>query len=559
MTSAPLPTFSPAYRQAFVDQGLWLDRTLSDYFAETVARLPDHVAIVAGDTRLTFAAWAAEVERVAAGLVALGIGHGDIVGVQLPNWAEMCVVQLALARIGAIIQPMHVVYREREMASQLRFCDARAAIVPHTHHGFEHARAVVAMQPDLPLLRHVVTVRGGVPGSVPGTVPYESLGGAPAALAAHEAAHPVHPDDPFYLNFTSGTEGEPKGFLHTHNTMLSVLKRMADGLLASDPTSAADVLLANSPMSHSFGHLTTYHVLLRGIRMVLVERFEPGETLRIVEQERVTALSGTPAHLISLLTHPDFPARGLRCVKSVGVGGAACPPQLAADIERHFGCRIGNTYGMGENIIHTRTLPTDSPEIVRTTVGSPVPWAETRIVAADRTTDMPVGETGEIAFRGPTLFLGYYKRPELTAATRSADGWFFTGDLGFLDADGRLHLVGRKKDEINRGGTKIQPKEVEDLLHAHPAVQRAAVVGMPDYRLGERICAYVELRPGASLTLPLLRDFLVAQHVTKHKMPERLEIVDALPLTPTGKVKKDPLIADVRAKLALEEPTRDIR
>jgi acyl-CoA synthetase (AMP-forming)/AMP-acid ligase II len=550
-----LPTFAPGYRQAFVDKGLWLDRTLFDYFAETVARLPDRVAIVSGDTRLTFAAWAAEAERVAAGFVGLGIRPGDVVAVQLPNWAEMCVVQIALARLGAIIQPMHVVYREREMASQLRFCDARAIVVPASHHKFAHAAAAVELQRDLPQLRHVVSARGVVPGSVA----LEALGGSPAELAAYEAAHRVHPDDPFYLNFTSGTEGEPKGFLHTHNTMLSVLKRMADGLHRADPTAADDVLLANSPMSHSFGHLTTYHVLLRGIRMVLVERFDAGETLRIVERERVTALSGTPAHLISLLAHPDFPSRDLRCVKSVGVGGAACPPQLAADIERHFGVRIGNTYGMGENIIHTRTLPTDAPEVVRTTVGHPVPWAETRIVAPDRVTDLPTGEIGEIAFRGPTLFVGYYKRPELTAASRTDDGWFFTGDLGHLDADGRLHLVGRKKDEINRGGTKIHPKEVEDLLHAHPAIQKAAVVGMPDYRLGERLCAYVELRAGHALSLPEVRDFLVGQRVAMHKIPERLEIVDALPLTPTGKVKKDPLVADVRAKLAQEESAGVVR
>ncbi len=188
------------------------------------------------------------------------------------------------------------------------------------------------------------------------------------------------------------------------------------------------------------------------------------------------------------------------------MGGAQCPPQLMQDIEAAFGVRIGNMYGMGENIVHTRTLPTDPPEIVRDTVGQPVPGAELAIFADDHTTELDAGEVGEVAFRGPTLFLGYYKQPELTRATRNADGWFFTGDLGFVDARGYLHLAGRKKELINRGGTKIFPKEIEDLLHAHPKIVRAAVVGMPDYRLGERVCAYVELTPGETLDLAELRD-----------------------------------------------------
>jgi acyl-CoA synthetase (AMP-forming)/AMP-acid ligase II len=363
----------------------------------------------------------------------------------------------------------------------------------------------------------------------------------------------VHPDDVFYLNFTSGTEGDPKGFLHTHNTLLSVLKRFADMQHAADPTAAADVILANSPMSHSFGHLTTYQVLLRGIRMVLVERFSPAETLEIIARERVTAISGTPAHLISLLGHPAFAATDTSSVKSVGVGGAQCPPQLMQDIEAAFGVRIGNMYGMGENILHTRTLPTDPPEVVRETVGLPVPGAELAIFADDHAHVLGVGEVGEVAFRGPTLFLGYYKQPELTRATRNADGWFFTGDLGFVDARGYLHLSGRKKELINRGGTKIFPKEIEDLLHAHPKVVRAAVVGMPDYRLGERVCAYVELAPGETLDLAELRADLVARGVMKHLVPERLEVVEALPLTPTGKVKKAPLTADVATKLEREQ------
>ncbi|MFI5394274.1 MAG: AMP-binding protein [Candidatus Binatia bacterium] len=545
---ATCAAFPPEYRQRFVDAGLWLDRTLYDYFAETVRRCPDTVAIVAGDRRISFAEWADEAERLAAGLVRLGITPGDVVSVQLPNWPEMCMLQVALARVGAIIQPMHIVYRQREMRSMLEFCESRAVFLPATYRDFDYAGALAEVRDDLPALEFAVVV-GGRCGNWPR---YEDLIGSRDGLAEYEAAHVVSADDAFYLNFTSGTEGDPKGFLHTHNTILSTLKRFAKLQARVDARATADVILANSPMSHSFGHLTTYQVLLRGIRMVLVERFDPTETLRLIERERVTAISGTPAHLISLLHHPDFKKCDISSVKSVSVGGAQCPPQLMVDIKAAFGVGTGNTYGMGENIVHTRTLPTDPPEVIRDTVGRPVPGAELRIFLEDHQTEAPTGTTGEIAFRGPSLFVGYYKNPELTRATRNDAGWFFTGDLGFVDAHGNLHLAGRKKELINRGGTKIFPKEIEDLLHAHPKVVKAAVVGMPDYRLGERVCAYVVLRDRATITLPEIRQYLTDLKVTKYKIPERLEVVDELPLTPTGKVKKEPLARDIAEKLAAQ-------
>ncbi|MBI4517604.1 MAG: AMP-binding protein [Deltaproteobacteria bacterium] len=542
---ATFPTFPPEYRRRFVAAGLWLDRTLYDYFSETVRRLPEQVAIVAGARRITFSQWAHEAERLAAGLVRLGLAKGDIVSVQLPNWPELCVLQVALARIGAVIQPMHMIYRQREIAAMLRFCDSRAVFLPASYRGFDYAAALAGIRGELPQLKYAVTTRGAH-----GPWPrYDDLVAGSDGLAAYEAAYPVVADDVFYLNFTSGTEGDPKGFLHTHNTLLSALKRFADMQARHDPKSAADVILANSPMSHSFGHLTTHQVLLRGIRMVLVEHFEPGETLHLIERERVTAISGTPAHLISLLNHPDFAKHDLTSVKSVGVGGAQCPPQLLADIKVKFGVATGNTYGMGENIVHTRTLPSDPAEVIRDTVGRPVPGAELKIFCEDHRSETSPGTVGEIAFRGPTLFAGYYKQPELSRVTRNDDGWFFTGDLGFVDERGYLHLAGRKKDMINRGGTKIFPKEIEDLLHSHPKILKAAVIGMPDYRLGERICAYVVPRPGETLSLDELRAYLTGLKVTKHKFPERLEVIDELPMTPTGKIKKEPLLRDIEQKL----------
>ena len=548
MSRAPFPTFPQEYRRRFIEAGLWLDRTLQSCFDETAQRMPEHVAIVAGERRISFADWADEARRVAAGLVRLGVRKGDIVTVQLPNWPELCVLQIALARIGAVIQPMHMVYREREIESMLRFCDSRAVILAGSHQGFDHAAAVAGMRARLPELAQVITVRADAGGGAT----YESLLASDAGLDTYLGASAIGADDVFYLNFTSGTEGAPKGFLHTHNTLVSVMKRFADMTTQANPASRDDVILANSPMSHSFGHLTTYQVLLRGVRMVLVERFSPTEILKIIERERVTALSGTPAHIISLLSHPDLPRTDTSSVKSVGVGGAQCPPEVMKDIQRVFGVKSGNMYGMGENIVHTQVSANDPPEVIRETVGKPVPGAELRIFAADRRTEQPTLGVGEIAYRGPSLFLAYYKNPERTAETRNADGWFFTGDLGFVDEQGYLHLSGRKKDMINRGGTKIFPKEIEDLLHEHPKILRAAVIGMPDARLGERVCACVELKPGEALTLDEVKTFFVEKRVMKHNVPERLEVMAALPQTPTGKVQKEPLVRAVADKLAAE-------
>lgn len=568
------PTFPPAYRERWIQQQLWLDRTLQDYFDDTVGRLPEKDAIIfpqrarseddtrpylvpsriGDDYRMTYRRWHELADALAAGLLAHGIGFEDIVSVQLPNWPEMCLLQIALARIGAVIQPMHIVYRQREMAAMLRFCESAAVIVPGAFAGFDFAAAVDELRGALPDLRVVVTC------GPPGGALFPSLAQLIAEgerqrhlLQRHLEDHPVCADQVFYLNFTSGTEGAPKGFLHTHNTFISTFKRFADLQAQYDPGYAEQVVLANSPMTHSFGHLTTYQVILAGSRLVLVEKFDPRAVLGIVARERITALAGTPAHYIAMLDHPDFPTTDVSTVRSVGIGGAQCPEKLAADLERIFGVRIGNMYGMGENLLHTRTLPTDGPDIVRETVGQLVPGAELKIFSEDHAQELALGEIGEIAFRGPSLFLAYFKNPEQTAATRNAQGWFFTGDLGFVDAQGYLHLAGRKKEMINRGGTKIFPKEIEDLLVLHPQIAQAAVVGMPDYRLGERVCAYVILKVGAEApTLAEIQAFLAGQRVMKNKFPERLEVLATFPMTPTGKVRKAELAEDVRHKLARE-------
>jgi acyl-CoA synthetase (AMP-forming)/AMP-acid ligase II len=314
------------------------------------------------------------------------------------------------------------------------------------------------------------------------------------------------------------------------------------------------VNLACSPMTHSFGHFTTYQCALGRVPMVLVDRYRPSEILELIERERVTAISGTPAHMIGLLDHPDFEKFDTSSIKSAGVGGARSSPDLFERMNRVWGCKSGNTYGMGETILHTRTMGWDPEEKQRDTVGKPMFGAELKIVdPEDRARVRAAGEVGEICFRGPTLFVGYHKQPELTAATRDAEGWFYTGDLGFVDEDGYLCFAGRAKEVINRGGSKVYPKEIEDLLSGHPGVADVAVVAWPDARLGETVCAYV-VSTGDPFSLEELRAWLDSQKVTKYLYPQHLVFVDELPMTPTGKVRKAALQEDAKRR---ERMTRE--
>ncbi len=537
------PKFSDEYRKRWVAAGNWTDKTLHGLFDESVAEGPDDVALTTVERKYTFGEFKEISDALAAGLVGCGVRPGDLVSVQLPNWAEMCFLQIALSRIGAVIQPLHLVFREREMRSLLDFCETDHAVVPASYGDYAYADVMRDIRGDLPRLRSLIIARGEAKGDR--EFSFDALiEDGRANLERLEGIDP-DPDDVFYLNFTSGTEGNPKGFLHTHNTLISLFKMAATAMKSMDPEM---VNLSCSPLTHSFGHFSTYQCALGRIPMVLVGRYRPVDVLKLIEQAKVTSISGTPAHLIGILDHPDFGKYDTSSIKSAGVGGARSSPELIDRIKQVWGCSSGNTYGMGETVLHTRTMGWDPEEKQRDTVGKPMFGAELKIVdAKDRLRELAPNEVGEICFRGPTLFVGYHKQPELTAETRDDEGWFYTGDLGFVDDDGYLCFAGRAKEVINRGGSKIYPKEIEDLLSAYERVSDVAVVGWPDDRLGETVCAYV-VPKGGEFTLDELRTYLDAQKVTKYMYPQHLVFMDEFPMTPTGKVRKASLQEDARRR-----------
>lgn len=551
---------TPQMIKDMTEQGYWKNKTLTDYLNEAVEKVPDKVAIVYQDRQITFKELKEESEKLAAGLVDLGIQKGDMVSVQLPNWPEMSLYTLALAQIGAVIQPMHVVYREREMEKFLSFCESAAVVIPDIYQDFDYAKTVQELRPKLPNLKYVIVVGEKAP---EGTVLHSDvISQSPEKekkLKEYLKKSPPDPNDVMFLNFTSGTEGDPKGFMHTHNTLLSGIGKATEMMESfSGGKIATDVMMAHSPMTHTFGFLNTHQVVIRKITVVLMPKYSPKAALEAIQKHKVTNMSGTPAHLIGFLNHPELKNYDLSSLRSIGSGGAACPIQLINEIWEKLGCTVSNAYGMGENIVQTMTLPSDPPEVIFETVGRPLVamGVGLRIYDEKREKELPQGEEGEIAFWGPTLFVGYFKMPELTKATRTDDGWFFTGDVGRVDENGCLRLGGRKKEMINRGGTKIFPLDIENLLHSHPKIERAAVLGYPDYRLGEKVGAYVVPREGQTITLEEITEFLNEQKVMKYKIPERLEVVKELPLTPTGKVLKRQLEKELAEKVKKEDEAK---
>jgi acyl-CoA synthetase (AMP-forming)/AMP-acid ligase II len=543
--------FSDSYRQRWVDSGNWKDETLHELFDETVAAQPDAVAISTKDRTIDYAEFKEVSDALAAGLLGIGIGPGDLVAAQLPNWPEFCFLQIALSRIGAVIQPVHLVFREREVRSLLKFCDTDAVIVPESFRDFDYADLMREIRGDLPWLQKLIIARGNAKGE--GEHGLEDLiEEGRQNLDRLESVKPSA-DAPFYLNFTSGTEGNPKGFLHTHNTLIALFKIAAGAMAKMNPDM---VTLACSPMTHTYGHVTTYQCALGPIPMVLVDRYHPLDVLELIQSTKTTSITGTPAHIIGLINYPDFEKYDTSSVKSVGLGGAQSSPELIEKVQKIWGAMSasGNTYGMGENIMHTRTMPFDPEDKIRNTVGRPLFGAELKIVDQnDRTRELGPNELGEIVFRGPTLFIGYHKQPKLTQETRDDEGWFYTSDLGFVDEDGYLVYVGRAKEVINRGGTKIYPKEIEDLLSGHPEIQDVAVVRWPDERMGELVCAYVVGVKGAKFSVKDLTEYLKEQKVMKYLYPEHVINVDEFPMTPTGKVRKAALQEDALSRAAQEK------
>lgn len=510
--------------------GFWRDETIEVHFRRALNRCPDKTAIVAyaqgrdESVRLTYRELDERVERIARSLVALGVERDDVVAFQLPNRWEFIALSLACVRIGAVANPVMPIFRQHELNFMLNFGEAKIFVVPKTFRRFDHEAMARGMLPGLPHLRHLVVVDGEGEDSFDAKLLQDGL--PPLDRPGLTA------DDVSLLMYTSGTTGEPKGVMHTANTLFANLYAYIDTMgLSSD-----DVVLGASPMAHltGFGYLAMIPLILNST-MVLQDIWDPRLALQIARREGVTfSMASAPfvADLCAAVEAGEAPAERFR---TFNCAGAPIPPVIIERAYALMGLRVCSAWGMTEIGAVTITEPARALEKSGVSDGRTVAGMEAKVVDGDGNA-LPAGGVGSLLVRGASVFAGYLKRPHLNNV--SDDGWLDTGDLAFIDAEGYVRITGRTKDVVIRGGENIPVVEIENLLFRHPAIASVAVVGYPDARLGERICAFVAVKPGASFSFADMTAYLEGQQVARQYFPERLETVEDLPRTPSGKIQK---------------------
>lgn len=471
----------------------------------------------------TYAELLDEVERASGALAGLGLGAGDVLCLVLPNWTEAVVYGYAALRLGIVICPVTTIYRERELGFIIERTAAKAIVLPGTYRRYDYAALGGRLRDAHDSLEHVVVVGGE---ARKGLVSSASLlAGAATAPAAAPA-----PDDLAILAFTSGTTGEPKGVMHSHASIHAAIDGLADHAALGRPLRS----LVISPFGHLTGLTWGVAMTLRyGGSIVLLETWDPAAAVELIERYDIEITVGATAFLSDLLHLPEPRLPGIFVC-----AGAPIPPiyvERAADI----GSRVIAAWGMSEYPIGSAVGAGDDPSLSATSDGRASGPAELRIVDEEGR-PVGVGDEGDLEIRGPGLFIGYYKRPDLDDSSRTPDGFLRTGDRARLvDERGFIRISGRTKDIIIRGGENIPVVEIENLLLEHPAISEIALVPVPDDRLGERACACIVPTDGAGeLTLADLSEFLSEQGAARQFVPEYLALVRELPRTPSGKIQK---------------------
>jgi len=541
-------------------------KTWGTVLDESASRWPEREAIVFGEQRITYRELRERVERFASGLLRLGIRKGDRVALWMTNCPEWIVAQFAVYKIGGILVPIYTRFKEDETKYALGQSQSCALIFNDEFLGkidalgmlraicpeLDDAPAVGLAADALPHLRTVICLGRRSPKNL---VSYESVAagdsGWLAKLPGRQAD--VDPFDAMNMVYTSGTTGFPKGGLSLHRNNLASIYNTTERM-GLRPHHRC---LLNLPLFSNFGCMFVGALsFLRGATVVLQETFDPGDAFRAIAAERITHLYGSPAYYISYL---DDARRGQFDLSSlVGgiVGGSPLPSATMDAIVSTLGCpEMLNVFGLSEcGGIATTTRVDDPPELKRSTVGTPLPNARVKVVDPHRGVEAAPGEQGEICLGdvlpGSCVGKGYYDMPEKTREAIDGDGWFHTGDLGVLDANGYLRVTGRVKDMFLVGGFNVYPVEIENVLHTHPKVKQAQVVGIPDHRLGEVGMAFVELREGVDCSGQDLIDF-VATRIANYKVPRHVKFVTDFPMTGSGKVRKFMLREQAIAELGL--------
>ncbi|MDE2361244.1 MAG: cyclohexanecarboxylate-CoA ligase [Hyphomicrobiales bacterium] len=520
-----------------IARGLWHDRTINDDLDACVAAAPDKTALTAVRSdrneirRFTYREMAQLADRMAVGLSRLGVGRNDVVAMQLPNWHQFTLLYLACSRIGATLNPLMPIFRERELAFMLKHGEAKVLVVPSTFRGFDHAAMARGLKPQLPDLQHILVVDGGGDDDFDARLTKPAWEREPDARAILTGARPG-PDDVTQLIYTSGTTGEPKGVMHSANTLMANIIPYAERLHLG----ASDIVLMASPMAHQTGFMygLMMPIMLRA-SAVLLDVWEPTKAADLIRNEKASFTMASTPFLSDLARVVSESGKPVPSLETFLCAGAPIPGPLVEQARAALGAKIVSAWGMTENGAVTLIKPEDDDERASTTDGCGLAGVEVKVVDGEGKA-LPPGETGKLLVRACSNFGGYLKRPQWNAT--DADGWFDTGDLAYMDASGYIRISGRSKDVIIRGGENIPVVEVEALLYKHPAVAQVAIVAYPDERLGERACAVIVPKAGQSIDFADMVDFLKAQKIAVQFIPEKLIVREAMPATPSGKIQK---------------------
>lgn len=489
---------------------------------------PNSEFIVFQNQRLTRRQVFARVDALAAGLQALGVQKGDPVATLLPACPEAIYTVFLPGVLGTVNVPLNPLLGEHELRHILADCAAKVVVTIRNWYGKDYPSLLAQLLPDLPNLRHII-VRDAEDGDGRTFLPFKEVIAPRNPLRRAK----VFAGDIVLISYTSGTTGQPKGVVHAQSRYWGLASKAASPRLDLSPLRC--VLLPFPPYQYAglFGIVVT---LLAGGKVILMDRFDPQQMLEYIQREKVSQVGGSPTMYRLLLRAPGQEQYDLSSVQRVTFSTEPMPLDLAQALHERLGCNLENFYGTTESMLVSWTGVDDPWEQAATTVGKPVPGARVRIVDDERR-PLPVGEPGEIAVQTSQMMIGYHRDPELTARVLDEEGWFYTGDIGYVGEDGYLRLVDRKKDVIIRGGQNVYPAEIERYLEHHPLIRRAGVIGVPSDVSSEAVWAYVEPQPGATLTAKEALNFCRGQ-IAPFKIPEQVRLIDRLPTTATGKVQK---------------------
>jgi fatty-acyl-CoA synthase len=549
-----------------------IEQTVGDLLDQRAAELPDKEALVYRypeiglELRLIYSQYRDRVNQVAKGLIALGVTPGEHVAVWATNVPEWIFLQLALAKIGAVIVTVNTNYRQHEIEYVLRQGDITTLCLIEEHRGNQYLESVYQIAPELqslsdplnetlrcaalPRLKRVVLFGSE---SKPGVMLYEQLATlgekiSDEELKARQAA--VSPHDVTMMQYTSGTTGFPKGVMLTHHSLVN----QSHVACTRGDLRADERYVTAMPFFHIAGSLggVIYSIFL-GCTLIPLVTFDPLKHLELFEQEKGTFTFAVPTMLIAMLSHPRFTEFDLTSLRTLFTGATPVPVVVMEQVKERMGADCSIVFGMTETTgAVTASFHNDNFDLKAATVGFPYPHTEIKIISPATGATVRCGESGELCSRAFSNMKGYYNMPEKTAETIDAEGWLHTGDLAVMRADGYVNIVGRVKDMIIRGGENVYPAEIEAFLMRHPQIAEAQIIGVPDELMGEESCALIRLKPGAETSEEEIREYCKA-NIARHKVPKYVRFIAAFPLTASGKVKKFELREQMIRELGLEQ------